>query len=252
MDRRGMLRLVQEDLERARQWRLEKQAAVTAGTVTGHHQPQQFHIPQQQQQQSYQYQQQPPAAPLVNGGSNGPTSNNNNTSSVPDQERLRKIETFQRKQRELEATQAAEERILREAQRRKEEESAQRQQWRGHPLAPPVQTNAAPSQRLDSLVSGSTAIPPQVTYQPPAAPPPPPPTSQAPEVAPSREPKRVSFFQDKPVVTHTYDDNANQEKNHMMMMSHTGREDPDVSGLEFKFFIRKLMKCVPAGFHPRS
>ena len=58
-----MLRLVQEDLERARQWRLEKQAAVTAGTVTGHHQPQQFHSPQQQQQQqSYQYQQQPPAA----------------------------------------------------------------------------------------------------------------------------------------------------------------------------------------------
>ena len=127
-----MLRLVQEDLERARQWRLEKQ---------------------QVQQPVQQPPPPPPPQPTMTNG------NNNNTATVPDQERMRKIEAFQRKQRELEATQAAEERIIREAQRRKEEEihrqvQVQPQQWRpapGNIPAPPPATSST-NQRLDNLI----------------------------------------------------------------------------------------------------
>ena len=124
-----MLRLVQEDLERARQWRLEKQ-----------------------QVQPVQQPPPPPPQPTMTNG------NNNNTATVPDQERMRKIEAFQRKQRELEATQAAEERIIREAQRRKEEEIhrqvQQPPQWRpapGNIPAPPPATSST-NQRLDNLI----------------------------------------------------------------------------------------------------
>ena len=161
-----MLRLVQEDLERARQWRLEKQQMQqlplppSVGSVGG---------PPQQQQ------------PLTNGGGGG--VNNNNTSTVPDQERMRKIEAFQRKQRELEATQAAEERIIREAQRRKEDEmllqhqqrhlqqQQQQQQWRPQPGNVPIPPShhfsaaaaaAVPSQRLDSLIVASSSLEPHV------------------------------------------------------------------------------------------
>ncbi|XP_046450063.1 afadin-like isoform X3 [Daphnia pulex] len=145
-DRRGMLRLVQEDLERARQWRLEKQQQV-----------QQPMPPPQQQQQP----------PMTNG------TNNNNTATVPDQERMRKIEAFQRKQRELEATQAAEERIIREAQRRKEEDihrhqqmqqhqqQQQQQQWRPTPGANiPIPPPSAMSggQRLDGVIHQSSSM----------------------------------------------------------------------------------------------
>lgn len=136
-----MLRLVQEDLERARQWRMEKQ--------------QQIQAPPVQQQQPVPVPPQPPCPPMMNG------TNNNNTAAVPDQERMRKIEAFQRKQRELEATQAAEERIIREAQRRKDEETNRQQHWR--PATAP--TSQAPGQRLDNLLhqqaveaSNSTAV----------------------------------------------------------------------------------------------
>lgn len=115
-----MLRLVQEDLERARQWRMEKQQQIQPPAA----QPAPMPPPA-------------PSQPVING------TNNNNTSAVPDQERMRKIEAFQRKQRELEATQAAEERIIREAQRRKDEEVRQ-QHW--------ARPSQAPNQRLDNLL----------------------------------------------------------------------------------------------------
>ena len=175
----GMLRLVQEDLERARQWRMEKE--------------------QQQQRPVQQQQQQQQAPPPSSNGVGG--MNNNNTSAVPDQERARKIEAFQRKQRELEATQAAEERILREAQRRKQQEDEvqhrqqqQQQQWSNRPSS---SGSTAPSQRLDSLlVSGGPAAP---SDAPPA------PNSTGPT-------KRVSFFQEP----------ASNERTQQ-------REDPDVN-----------------------
>ena len=172
---------------------------------------------------------------------------NNNTSSVPDQERMRKIETFQRKQRELEATQAAEERILREAQRRKEDEvmkhrqqillhqqqQQQQQQWQ-RSNAPA----AAPSLRLDNLVSGgsnnassATQVQTQLAFQ----------SQQQIEVQTRMEntreilkEKRVSFFQDQPSVT-TYDDNANQQQHQRDPVVVVQREDPDVSILPFMF-----------------
>lgn len=230
VDHHGMLRLVQEDLERARQWRLEKEQKQNQQFQQQQHpasvQPQYahpLHSQQQYQAQPAKYQPQhtapihqpaqhviapPPPPPPTTTAQTTPVINgmNNNTTSVPDRERMRKIETFQRKQRELEATQAAEERIIREAQRRKEEDS-QRQQWRP----------AAPGQRLDTLVAGSAAQ--NITIQNQLAFP-----SQLVSGAPHGEAptgattttKRVSFFQD---VT-TYDDNANHEESQ--------HQDPDV------------------------
>jgi len=179
----GMLRLVQEDLERARQWRMEKEQQQTTTTT--------LRPPQQLQP--------PPALPPTNGHGN---MNNNNTSAVPDQERARKIEAFQRKQRELEATQAAEERILREAQRRKQQEDdqvRQQQQW-SRPAS-----GTLPSQRLDSLVSGPTNT----------------------ESAPTGNTKRVSFFQEPTPTT---------------IGERMQREDPNVIVTYFKlYFVMKFL-----------
>jgi afadin len=194
-DRRGMLRLVQEDLERARQWRLEKQQQV-----------QQPMPPPQQQQQP----------PMTNG------TNNNNTATVPDQERMRKIEAFQRKQRELEATQAAEERIIREAQRRKEEDIHRHQQMQQHqqqqqqqhwrptpganiPIPPPSAMSGG--QRLDGVIHQSSSMEMAQHVSSSTS------TSSA---TTSTTTKRVSFFQE----TTQSSDNKTPT-----------REDPDVSGM---------------------
>ncbi|XP_057376791.1 afadin-like isoform X2 [Daphnia carinata] len=184
-DRRGMLRLVQEDLERARQWRLEKQQQV-----------QQPQPPQQQHQQ---------VMTMTNG------MNNNNTATVPDQERMRKIEAFQRKQRELEATQAAEERIIREAQRRKEEDvhrhqqMQHQQQWRptsGTHVSGPPPSLMPGGQRLESATLQSSSMDSQHT-------------SSSSSTVTSTTTKRVSFFQET-----TQSENKNS------------REDPDAFILE--------------------
>lgn len=176
----GMLRLVQEDLERARQWRMEKEQQQARPAQQQMQQP----PPQQQQQQ-----QAPPPS------SNGVGSmNNNNTAAVPDQERARKIEAFQRKQRELEATQAAEERILREAQRRKQQEDDRQQsqqQWSSNRPSSSG-SNSAPSQRLDNLlVSGGQDAPQTSTNSGPT--------------------KRVSFFQEP---TSNNDTRGQQREDH--------------------------------------
>lgn len=184
-----MLRLVQEDLERARQWRMEKQQQVQ----------------QPPQQQQVQPQHQVPAQVAMTNG-----TNNNNTATVPDQERMRKIEAFQRKQRELEATQAAEERIIREAQRRKEEEIHRHQQiqqqqqqqqpaqWRPAPGNIPAPPGGS-SQRLDNLVH-QTSVEAQASI--------------ATTTTTTTTTKRVSFFQET----------TQSEKTGAVV-----REDPDVS-----------------------
>ena len=142
--------------------------------------------------------------------------NNNNTATVPDQERMRKIEAFQRKQRELEATQAAEERIIREAQRRKEEDihrhqqmqQQQQQHWRptpgpNIPIPPPSAMSGG--QRLDSVIHQSSSM--EIAQQQHASSST---STSSTTTSTTTTTKRVSFFQET--------DNKT-----------TTREDPDVS-----------------------